>query len=232
MATQPHSWQAIQARIRQNIKDRTWSPGDLIPGEAELAEQFGCARTTVNRALRELAATGVIDRKRKAGTRVAKQETRRVTAEIPVIRAQVEAQKLTYRFALLANKYAVPPVAIRRAMQVEKSTKILHIRSVHFADEQPFIYEDRWVNTDTISEIRNVDLAKTSANEWLVQHIPFTSGEFIVEACLANRSVAKALGVSKSEPVLSSRRSTWLEGQSVTVVQLYYASGYQLRFEI
>ena len=96
-----HRWQDIQELIRTNIKDRTWAPGDLIPGEVALAEQYGCARTTVNRALRELAATGVIDRKRKAGTRVALQKTRRVTAEIPIIRVQVEEQNMSYRFELL-----------------------------------------------------------------------------------------------------------------------------------
>jgi len=56
-----HTWQEVQQRIRQNIKDGTWLPGQLIPGEVTLAGEFGCARATVNRALRELAQTGVID---------------------------------------------------------------------------------------------------------------------------------------------------------------------------
>ena len=82
-------------------------PGQLIPREVELAAQFGCARTTVNRALRDLAQTGVIDRKRKAGTRVAMQKARRVTAEIPVIRTQIESTGRQYRFDILKKKMAV-----------------------------------------------------------------------------------------------------------------------------
>jgi len=227
-----HTWQDIQKRIRSNIEDRTWLPGDLIPGEVALAEHFGCARTTVNRALRELAATGVIDRKRKAGTRVAVQNTRRVTAKIPVIREQVERQNQSYRFSILENKMIVPPRLISETLKTNNKTKLLHLRAVHFADEIPFIYEDRWINTKTIKEVKSVDLSETSANEWLVQNVPFTNGEFLVEANVASRTVAKALQLTKDESVLGSRRTTWLEDQSVTTVSLYYAPGYQMRFEI
>ncbi|MFK7997661.1 MAG: UTRA domain-containing protein [Granulosicoccus sp.] len=227
-----HTWQDIQERIRANIRNRIWSPGDLIPGEIELAEQYGCARTTVNRALRELASTGVIDRKRKAGTRVALQKTRRVSAEIPIIRAQVEDQNRAYRFDILKKENVKPTHRIKQAMQIGPGCKVLHILSVHYADDTPYIYEDRWVNTQTISEINKVDLSKTSANEWLVQHVPFTSGEFFIAACKAGTAVAKALEINIDEPVLNSRRVTWLEDQSVTNVNLYYATGHQLRFEI
>lgn len=231
-SSRSHTWQDIQERIRRNIKDRTWSPGDLIPGEVALAEQFGCARTTVNRALRELASTGVIDRKRKAGTRVALQKTRRVTAEIPVIRVQVEAQSQSYRFDILENRILVPPMHIIKTMKLKANAKVLHLRSVHYADKTPFIYEDRWINQQTIKEIKDIDLSLTSANEWLVQNVPFTRGEFIVEASLANKTVAKALLLSADDPVLGSRRTTWLADQSVTTVSLCYAPGYQMRFEI
>ena len=227
-----HTWQDIQDRIRSNIEDRTWSPGDLIPGEVALAEQFGCARTTVNRALRELAATGVIDRKRKAGTRVAIQKTRRVTAEIPVIREQVERNDQAYRFSILEYRMLLPPQYISETLGTSNKTKLLHLRSVHFADELPFIYEDRWINTKTIKEVKNVDLAQTSANEWLVQNVPFTNGEFLLEASVPNQTVVKALQLAKDEPVLGSRRTTWLADQSVTTVSLYYVPGYQMRFEI
>ncbi len=227
-----HTWQDIQERIRRKIEDRTWSPGDLIPGEVALAEQFGCARTTVNRALRELAATGVIDRKRKAGTRVAMNNSRRVTAEIPVIRAQVEALEKEYRFKLLENRSLVPPAYIRDTLRLKADQQALHIRSVHYADDKPFIYEDRWINTRTITQIKKIDLAHTSANEWLVENVPFTSGEFVVVACMPGKRVVKAMQLSSKEPVLESRRTTWIGQKSVTTVALYYQPGFQIRFNI
>ena len=228
--TRVHTWQDIHARIRGNILNRTWNPGELIPGEAELAEEFGCARTTVNRAMRELATAGVIDRKRKAGTRVALQRARRVTADIPVIRAQVEAQGLEYSFSVEENKQLVPNAATKQLMRLRAQQKALHIRSIHRANGVPFILEDRWVNIRTIPEVLKIDFDRMSVNEWLVQNVPLTNGEFVVEAVASSKRVAAALDVSCGAAILSSQRATWLDDKSVTLVTLYYAPGHQLAF--
>jgi GntR family histidine utilization transcriptional repressor len=42
----------------RRIADGDWKPGELIPGEVDLADEFGCARATVNRALQDLADAG------------------------------------------------------------------------------------------------------------------------------------------------------------------------------
>ena len=48
-------WEAIRAEVLRRIRTRDWAPGGLIPSEEALAQEFGCARATVNRALQELA---------------------------------------------------------------------------------------------------------------------------------------------------------------------------------
>lgn len=44
--------------------------GSVLPNEFELAEQFDVSRSTVRAAMRELQASGLVSRKRNAGTRV------------------------------------------------------------------------------------------------------------------------------------------------------------------
>ncbi|MCY0152430.1 GntR family transcriptional regulator [Hoeflea alexandrii] len=56
----------MQAEVLRRINAREWKPGDFIPNESELSVEFGCARATVNRALRGLAESGLLDRRRKA----------------------------------------------------------------------------------------------------------------------------------------------------------------------
>ncbi|MEL6336872.1 MAG: GntR family transcriptional regulator, partial [Pseudomonadota bacterium] len=51
------NWQRVQDEVLRRIQSREWKPGEMIPHEAALATEFGCARTTVNRALREIAET-------------------------------------------------------------------------------------------------------------------------------------------------------------------------------
>ena len=73
--------------MEQRIYSRQWQPGELIPNEADLAIEFGCARVTMNRALRALAETGLLDRRRKVGTRVTLNPITKATLQIPVIRS-------------------------------------------------------------------------------------------------------------------------------------------------
>ena len=60
------SRQTVQEEVLRRIHMRAWKPGEMIPHEADLAREFGCARATVNRALREIANTGLLERRRKA----------------------------------------------------------------------------------------------------------------------------------------------------------------------
>ena len=60
------NWQSVQDEVLRRIHAREWPPGALIPNEADLAIEFGCARSTVNRALRSLAESGWLDRQGNA----------------------------------------------------------------------------------------------------------------------------------------------------------------------
>ena len=84
------TYRDVKADLLSKIVRGEWAPGGLIPGEIELAEHYSCARATVNRAMRELADDGIVERRRKAGTRVRMAPVRQARFEIPLTRAEVE----------------------------------------------------------------------------------------------------------------------------------------------
>jgi GntR family transcriptional repressor for pyruvate dehydrogenase complex len=57
--------------LLQTITARGLRPGDRLPSERELGEQFGVSRTVVREAVRSLAAKGVIEVRTGSGLRVA-----------------------------------------------------------------------------------------------------------------------------------------------------------------
>ena len=81
----------------------------MLPGEVELALEFGCSRATVNRAMREVGELGLVDRRRKAGTRVRMAPLRQARFEIPLVRAEVENTGAVYRYALVQRETVVAP---------------------------------------------------------------------------------------------------------------------------
>ncbi|HWO70094.1 MAG TPA: FadR/GntR family transcriptional regulator [Actinomycetota bacterium] len=57
----------IVEQIRALIREGKLAPGDRLPSERDLAEQFGVSRVTVRDALRALEATGLVEIKVGAG---------------------------------------------------------------------------------------------------------------------------------------------------------------------
>ena len=109
-------WQAARDEALRRIRARDWPPGSRIPDEADLAAEWGVARATVNRALRDLADAGYLDRRRKGGTRVPVTPVRMATFAISIIRHDIEARGQVPGYRLLSDRIApVPEAQSRRA---------------------------------------------------------------------------------------------------------------------
>lgn len=224
-----NSWQGIKSEVMRRISNRRWRPGDLIPGEVELAEEFGCARATVNRALRELADSGLLDRKRKAGTRVTLNPVRKATVEIPVIRKDVESRGKAYSFDVLDRKDLTPSTVLQQQYRLATSTPLLGLWTLHRADTDPFAYEERWINLAVVPEILDANLATLSANEWLVRNMPLSRGEFTFSAGNATAAESRLLNCPEDAALFIVNRSTWMVDDAITAVRLVYAPGFSMR---
>lgn len=230
--TEVISWRSIHLELLRRINEREWPPGSVVPNEADLAAQFGCARTTVHRAMRELAEAGLIDRKRKAGTRVALLPISRVVLDIPIIRLEVEQRNAEWSYGLIRQVVQAAPPSITSRLGLERGTRMLHVTSVHFADNHPFLHEDRWINIDALPELASVDFSRVSANEWLIQNAPYTSGDIAFSASNADADLAEALQASEGAALFVVDRITWNRGVPITVVRLSYAPGYRMNTKI
>lgn len=222
------TWNEIHDELLRRIRVREWAPGALIPGELALAEEFGCARATVGRALTRLADEGMLDRRRRAGTRVATSPVRRATLAIPVIRAEVEATGAVYRHALLERTETPAPDQVSARMGLAAGIALLHLRTLHLADDRPHAYEDRWVNTDAVPGIAQAALNETSANEWLVSHAWYSDGTLGFQAELAGPQEAALLQIAPGAAVFVLDRLTWAGDIPVTSVRLVYPPGHRM----
>lgn len=223
------NWQRVQDEVLRRIQSREWKPGEMIPHEAALATEFGCARTTVNRALREIAETGLLDRRRKAGTRVAEQPVAKATFDIAVIRQEVETRGQRYQHRLIERAERAPPHAVSAAMATAPGAKLLYLKALHMADDRPYALEDRWINLEAAPGARDEAFAETSANEWLLKHAPYTHGEIVFSATSASADDADALACAAGAALFVLDRLTWHRDLSVTKVRLVFAKDHQVR---
>lgn len=227
--TQINTWQEVRTEVLGRIHSRRWKPGELIPNEADLADEFGCARATVNRALQSVADTGLIERKRKAGSRVAATPVRTATLRIPIIRQEIEDKGQNYSYRLISSKIANPPAAVRENMNLGKKSKALKLTALHLADNKPYAFEERWINTDAVPDILSVDLAIENANEWLVKNAPFSAGDIEFSAIPANAKIAKTMASKINDALFVIDRTTWNDKTAITSVRMTFHARYRMQ---
>jgi len=223
-----NNWQSVQDEVVRRIHGGVWNQGDLIPNEADLAREFGCARATVNRALQSLADSGLLDRRRKAGTRVAMLPVRKATLEIPLIRKEICDKGHTYGYAQVSRRRVPSPARLASKMNLPRGTKLLHLLCVHSADAKPYVIEERWINPDAVPAVEGVDFSQISPNEWLLKHVPYSAGDIAFFAMSADQPVADLLECEVGEGLFVIDRSTRRDTQAITSVRLIFSPGYRM----
>lgn len=225
--TPPALHERIRAQIEAAIMAGALRPGDRIPTETELMATYACARMTVNKALSALAGAGMIERRKRAGSFVARPRAQSMVLDVPDLAAAMAARGQSYRWELASRAVSAPDRAQAEALGVR--AEVLTVTGVHFADDLPLAYEHRMVNLALVPEIAGADLAQTAPGSWLIAHVPWTEAENRISAMIAPPAIARALGLPRGAPCLKLERRTWRGADTVTRVQQYFvADRYEL----
>ncbi len=214
--------------ILNRITKGPWGPGTLLPSEIDLAAEFGCSRSTMNRALRDVTEMGLIERKRKAGTRVRLTPLRAARFEMPLVRADIEKAGAAYRYALIQRDICPAPDWLSAKMNLSPNSPALHLICVHYADDRAFQLEDRWINLTALPLSATQDFTKIGPNEWLIATVPFSEVEVSFLAKSADALTATYLGQAIGEPVFCLERATWWQTSPITFVTLSHGPNHRL----
>jgi len=211
----PPLHERIRREIEAQILSGAWAPGARVPGEIDLMAQYGCARMTVNKALSALAHAGLVDRRRRAGTFVARPRSQSMVLEIADLAREVVARGQVYDWQLQSRRETQSELA-------EMPGPVLEVEGVHFADGTPLAFEHRLISTAQVPEVISADISATAPGTWLLGHVPWTEAENRISASAASPALARALGIAAGDPCLTVTRRTWRGGAAVTLVHQHF----------
>jgi GntR family histidine utilization transcriptional repressor len=213
-------YQQVKDHVVERIEQGALAPGARISSEHELVRLLGASRMTVNRALRELFAEGVLTRVPGVGTFVA---TPRNEAELLSVRnVAVEIRERGARYSCKVHEIALTKAspAVASGLELKVGASVFRSVIVHFENDAPVQLEERYVNPAFTLDYLSVDFQKTTPHEYLCQIAPISEVEHVVEAVLPDSRTQKLLNVAAHEPCLRLYRSTWSFGRKVTCVWL------------
>ena len=221
-ADKPTLYKQIRENIERRILSGEWPPGHRIPFEHELTARYKCSRMTVSKALSELVQSGLIERRRRAGSFVCRPQVRSAVLKIADIRAEIAALGRSYEYELTTFKRrAAKKVDIAR-LGVKQAGDVLAITCRHWADGVPFAIEDRLINLDAVPEAAHADFTTEPPGTWLLAHVPWTEANHTISAIAADADAADALEIEAGAPCLVIDRHTWLGARTLTAVRLMY----------
>jgi GntR family histidine utilization transcriptional repressor len=233
LRTSPYA--TVKAALRERIAKGGWQAGTRLPSERELVHEFGCARMTVHRALRELEEEGLIERRQGSGSYVAELHPISNLLQVRDIHDEIRERGHAHATRICQIARTRCDAAIGAAMRLRKGAPVFHVQLVHLENGVPIQLEDRHVNPALAPGLLERDLTQITPSAVLFEHAPLTEAEQVVEAVLANDEQAALLDVTVGSPLLMVSRRTVSQGAVASIARLYHpGSRYRLigRFSV
>jgi GntR family histidine utilization transcriptional repressor len=214
--------QRIVNDIEGKILSGEWPPGHRLPFELEMAEQYQCSRMTVNKAMNQLARTGLIERRKKSGSFVIQPHAQSAVLEISEIKQEVEGLGKVYRYKRASRDMRKANADDRALLDLTASGRVIEVSALHHAGERVFCFEERLINLASVPEAAEETFEKIAPGTWLLQQVPWSAAEHKIKAVAADEQVAAALSVPVGSACLVVERRTSMQGVFITHVKLTY----------
>jgi len=196
------------------------SPGDRIPSEQQLAQEFQVSRNTIRETLNELQSAGWLDRKWGVGTFVsptaALLQTSTITEFHPIPETiRISGRRCSVRFASYEPWNGTGPhyaeLPLWRLLQIEEGEPVWHLERLYLADDVPAVwmceYVPRLIDDKELdpSELEEdiTDLLRSQCG------IELHRADARLEPILAAPEIADRLAIEPGTPVLLNAQTAY-----------------------
>ncbi|SDP30959.1 histidine utilization repressor [Desulforhopalus singaporensis] len=215
-------YQIVKDFILDRIHSGALQAGMKVESEAELVAALNVSRMTVNRAIRELTAMGLLERIQGKGTFVLHKKPQAPLFEIQPIDQIIQSRGGNHSCNIhLLNKEKAKP-ALASKMELAPYSTVFHAIIQHNENDIPIQLADRYINPKIAPNLLDQDFTKSTISEYLIAQSPFTAVEHVVEAMLPDPWVCDLLKINDSEPCLVLYRRTWVEETIATYSTFYH----------
>lgn len=222
----------VEAVLAEAIAAGELPPGSQLPAEDGLIARFQVSRTTVRKAIQNLAERGLVEIRRGKGTFVAQP---RVVQELTELTGFVEDMQALGRVPsarLLDAEIVAAGQAVARQLAVAPGTQVMRIRRVRLADGVAMSLDETYLPREIGEQVVTHDLEAEPIFALLEQKydLPLVEAEYRLEAAIATSEVARALAVPPGSPVFLIERTSYCAGPRPIDYEKLYYRGDLIRF--
>lgn len=224
----------VEKHLRDRIRSGELKPGDRVPPESQLVQQFNISRMTVRQALSRLVFEGLIERQRGRGSFVAEARFQH-THVFPSFEEEMQARGSKTSHKLIDKRVEPAEGKVAESLGLLEDTPVVVLERQRLVDGQVVGYEiryfPRWIGDAlTAEEIQTQSLV--TAMRRVIGRV-HSRLKLRIIASAARPREAKYLGTKVGAPVLV-RENTWLvepQGPIQYGKSIYRGDRYQMDLE-
>ncbi|MCH2115718.1 MAG: GntR family transcriptional regulator [Pirellulales bacterium] len=198
------AYKQVADGLRKLILCGELAPGERLPTERELCQQFSASRITIRRALQILADEILIQRRHGSGTFVSPTPSRRIPLLATDFSGSVAAHAPELRRRLEAWHWQKAPDDVAGMLQSPLGSRVLFARRIDVLEDVPVAYDEVYLSEQVADRLDKQDLGQLRFLErWeKVQQIRIDYLTQSIEAVAAEPAQARYLGGVVGGPLL------------------------------
>jgi GntR family transcriptional regulator len=206
---------SLYHQMKQIVLDKInigeWKPGDKIPTETELCDQYNISRITARRALTELENEGWVERKPAKGTFVKFPGISQELSKFYSFTEEMQRLGHTSSSKQLRMDILTPSDEVRQALKLELKECVYLLKRLRQANGETIIIDHSYLPCKLFPGIERYNFEKCSLYETLKQsyNIVANVAEETIDAVLFTREEAELLEIKKNTPGLLIKRITY-----------------------
>jgi GntR family transcriptional regulator len=222
--------------LYKQIKDGVYKPGDLLPTENELIEQYGISRVTVRKAMDLLLHDDLIAKRRGYGTFVKSPKVEQTLNKVLHFSNEMEKRGYKSSTIMLNNEIVYANKTIAKALNVPERAKLIHINRLRYADGIPMCLESAYLIYKSCPEVLERDFSKESLRKYLITryNIIWSRAHQKIYAITSTAKLAAHLKIKKGDPLIYIERVSYDQNNKPgEYLQAYYrGDSYYLTVEL
>jgi GntR family transcriptional regulator len=216
-------WYQVTEALRARILSRTAQDPLRLPTEAQLADEYGVAVSTVRQALAALEADGLITRRRRHGTFITDNAPNHPPLHVLGSVDTILAQQAGDEVRVLTREPVPTPAAL--VPHFPNVSTLIEYHRLRLQAGTPLSYAENHLRPEHAEKINTEALRAAPMTKLLRDqaHIPLARIDNTVEACPAPPRIADLLHIPLATPVLRSINVTYdTQGHVVDAAQIHY----------
>lgn len=206
-------YEQLYQLLKMRIADGPLKPGDLLPSESELMEQYQVSRATVRQALDGLVNDGLILRRRGQGTFVSPHTVNQGLVRIVSFTEDMQRRGLEPGTKLLSRELVPATEALAKHLEVAPGEPLARIERLRLADDEPMSVEVSYLVHRYCPGVLEEDYTTQSLRKMLEDKygVRINSAQQSINAISATAELADVLTVKKGAALLAIERISYTE---------------------